>query len=288
MKLIAIDLDGTLLNSKKMISAENAEAIQLALENNTEVIIATGRHYQDAKRVIQRSGVDLPIIGSNGASLHTLEGECLMTHPIDREDAFVAFEQLQKLDIPFVVLGAKYVYTLDYCFPSLELEIEAFKTPETEEDMLRLKSELLVLVQESPQWVFHTPKDLLEVDDDFLNILSICYDPEKRHAGMSFFSENTQLHVFSSYMNNFEMTHGEVSKGNAVKAYANSRGIKDYDIMAIGDNFNDQSMIHMAGIGVAMGNAVPHIKTISDFVTRTNNEHGVAHAIHTILLNSEK
>jgi hypothetical protein len=79
------------------------------------------------------------------------------------------------------------------------------------------------------------------------------------------------------------MTHAEVSKGNAVKHFANKLGIKDYEIVAIGDNFNDVSMIKMAGIGVAMGNAEDDVKAISDFVTLPNHEGGVSHAIRKVL-----
>ena len=79
------------------------------------------------------------------------------------------------------------------------------------------------------------------------------------------------------------MTHPDVSKGNSVKLYASQLGIKDYDICAIGDNYNDVSMLKIAGIGVAMGNAEEGVKTISDFVTLSNNESGVSHAIHKVL-----
>lgn len=284
MKLIAIDLDGTLLNYEKRVCDANRIAIEKAQSEGVQVIIATGRHYQDAKRLINRSGLDLPIIGSNGASIHTLEGECLRLEGIEKPDLELVFKDLADLHISFMALGAKHVYTLNQSLDIMADEVEQFKTPLYEADMYRIKRELRAMVEEREGLIFEDPLQMAAVDDEILNILSVSYNGEKRLGGMAHFSALNRLHVFSSYRNNFEMTHADVSKGNSVKFYANRMGIKDYDICAIGDNYNDLSMIRMAGIGVAMGNAESEIKQLSDFVTLSNNESGVAHAIGKVLM----
>ena len=81
-----------------------------------------------------------------------------------------------------------------------------------------------------------------------------------------------------------EILHPEVSKGNAVKKLAEKLGIKQQEVMSIGDNGNDLSMIEYAGCGVAMENAIPEVKKSADFQTRSNNENGVAYAIQELVL----
>ncbi len=283
MKLIAIDLDGTLLNHEKMIMKDNIEAIRHAQERGVEVIVATGRHYQDAKHMINRSGLDLPIIGSNGASIHDINGKCSQCIGIAPEDLALIYTDLSRLGISFVALGAKYVYTLNQSLDIMHDEVERFKTPAFEKDMYRIKKELRAMVESSDGLIYDDPLQLASADDVILNILAVSYDAQKRLGGMAHFGALNRFHVFSSYKNNFEMTHPDVSKGNSVKLYAAEKGIKPADICAIGDNYNDVSMIQMAGFGVAMGNAEDGVKSISDFVTLTNNEAGVAHAIRKII-----
>lgn len=288
MKLIAIDLDGTLLGHDKKIHPEDVKTILDAKALGIEVVVATGRHYEDAKRMIAMSDLDLPIIGSNGASIHSLKGDLLFCQGIEKEDLLMAFTELERLEISFIALGENGVYSLNSSLDIMEDEVEAFKTPLFEGDMYRIKRELRALVEKEEGLIFQSAKALAEVDDRILNILAICYDDKKRLAGKAHFEAMNRLHVFSSYRINFEMTHANVSKGNSVKFYANALGIKDYDIVAIGDNFNDVSMIQMAGIGVAMGNAEEGVKAISDFVTLANHEGGVGHAIRRLLFIDQK
>lgn len=82
----------------------------------------------------------------------------------------------------------------------------------------------------------------------------------------------------------YEILHKDASKGNAVELLAGHLGIRREEVVCIGDNENDLTMIEYAGCGVAMGNAVPKVKAIADFETRTNNEHGVAYAIEKLVL----
>ncbi len=283
MKLIAIDLDGTLLGHHKTIHEEDLAAIREALDAGVHVVVATGRHYQDALRMITQAGLQLPIIGSNGASTHTIDGQLVYCLGIEQPDLQQVFTELEHRDISFLALGENNVYTLARGLELMAEEVEQFKTPEYEADMYRIKRELRIMVEAKEGLIFNTAAEMALVDDRILNILAITYDIKKRTEGKTYFEALNRLHVFSSYRNNFEMTHADVSKGNAVKAYANQLGIKDYDIIAIGDNYNDVSMIQMAGIGVAMGNAEEGVKAISDFVTLPNHEGGVGHAIRTLL-----
>ncbi|MGL5244586.1 MAG: HAD-IIB family hydrolase, partial [Sarcina sp.] len=92
------------------------------------------------------------------------------------------------------------------------------------------------------------------------------------------------LEVVSSSLNNFEIMAEGTSKGKAVKALAERLGVKREEIMCIGDSENDLSMIEYAGVGIAMGNALDMLKEKATFVTKSNNEHGVARAIEKFIL----
>ncbi len=283
MKLIAIDLDGTLLSHEKNIHPEDIKAINDALALGVQVIVATGRHYQDAKKMISKFGLNLPIVGSNGASIHDLQGNLLKILGIEQPDLIHVFTDLEQFDIAFLALGEQHVYTTHRSLDIMAEEVEIFKTPEFETDMYRIQQELRLMVEEKEGLIYKTAKEMALVGDRVLNILAVSYDAKKRLEGKAHFEAQTRLHVFSSYRNNFEMTHPEVSKGHSVKFYANRLGIKDYEIVAIGDNYNDVSMLKMAGIGVAMGNAEEGVKAISDFVTLDNHDGGVGYAIRKLL-----
>ena len=100
--------------------------------------------------------------------------------------------------------------------------------------------------------------------------------------------EIDKLSITSSAADNIEINAAGAQKGQSLLDYAAAKGIQREEIAAIGDNLNDESMIQAAGTGVAMGNAVPQIKTIASFVTKSNNEDGVAWAIDKIIADNQK
>ena len=89
---------------------------------------------------------------------------------------------------------------------------------------------------------------------------------------------------FSSGGHSLEINYGHASKGNAVKALIDKYNISEKELICIGDNENDMSMIELAGLGIAMGNAIPKIKNIADYITDTNRNDGVAKAINKFIL----
>ena len=113
--------------------------------------------------------------------------------------------------------------------------------------------------------------------------MAFSMNPEKLQLGRETFSSRTDVAMVVSFEHNFEMQHPDVSKGNALTKLAEHLNIPMKDTVAIGDNFNDVSMLKMAGLGIAMGNAEPEILAMAQSITRTNVEHGVAHAIHKLL-----
>ncbi len=120
-------------------------------------------------------------------------------------------------------------------------------------------------------------------DIDVYKILAFSLDDEVLEQVEQNLKDDASIAITSSGFSNLEFNHPKAQKGIAVKEFAAQLGIEMKDVMAIGDNFNDASMIEMAGYGVAMGNAAEAIKDMADFTTKTNHEDGVAHAIQTLL-----
>jgi len=278
IKCIASDMDGTLLNSKQEVSEKNLEAIQKALNSGVEVVIATGRSYEEAMSVLQESGLQLPIICANGAEIRTKEGEIVKAHPLDHKIAKQAAGVLNQLGIYYEIYTSEGTYTVDYD-KGVDIIIDIFTTANPE-----LSREL---VEEEAQHRYD--KGLIHMVDSYEPILNgekTIYKLLVFHKDHSFLDEVEEklkqihnLEVTSSAFGNLELMNTQAQKGIALAEFVEERGIALQDTMAVGDNYNDLSMFRVVGRSVAMGNANDDIKERCTHVTLRNDESGVGEAI---------
>lgn len=278
IKCIASDMDGTLLNSKQEVSEKNLEAIQKALNSGVEVVIATGRSYEEAMSVLQESGLQLPIICANGAEIRTKEGEIVKAHPLDHKIAKQAAEVLNQVGIYYEIYTSEGTYTVDYD-KGVDIIIDIFTTANPE-----LSREL---VEEEAQHRYD--KGLIHIVDSYEPILNgekTIYKLLVFHKDHSFLDEVEEklkqidnLEVTSSAFGNLELMNTQAQKGIALAEFVEERGIALQDTMAVGDNYNDLSMFRVVGRSVAMGNANEDIKEQCTHVTLRNDESGVGEAI---------
>ncbi len=278
IKCIASDMDGTLLNSKQEVSEKNREAIQKALNLGVEVVIATGRSYEEAISVLQESGLQLPIICANGAEIRTKEGEVVKAHPLDHKIAKQAADVLNQVGIYYEIYTSEGTYTVDYD-KGVEIIIDIFTTANPE-----LSREL---VEEEAQHRYD--KGLIHIVDSYEPILNgekTIYKLLVFHKDHSFLDEVEQklkqidhLEVTSSAFGNLELMNTQAQKGIALAEFVEEKGIALQDTMAVGDNYNDLSMFRVVGRSVAMGNANDDIKERCTHVTLRNDESGVGEAI---------
>lgn len=278
IKCIASDMDGTLLNSKQEVSEKNLEAIQKALNSGVEVVIATGRSYEEAMSVLHESGLQLPIICANGAEIRTKEGEIVKAHPLDHKIAKQAAEVLNQVGIYYEIYTSEGTYTVDYD-KGVDIIIDIFTTANPE-----LSREL---VEEEAQHRYD--KGLIHIVDSYEPILNgekTIYKLLVFHKDHSFLDEVEEklkqidnLEVTSSAFGNLELMNTQAQKGIALAEFVEERGIALQDTMAVGDNYNDLSMFRVVGRSVAMGNANEDIKEQCTHVTLRNDESGVGEAI---------
>ncbi|EKN69228.1 Cof-like hydrolase [Neobacillus bataviensis LMG 21833] len=283
IKMIASDMDGTLLNSVQQISEENKQAILKAQAQGVEFVVATGRSYQEATYVLGEAGLKCPIICVNGAEIRSKEGEILSATPIAKEMAREVAAKLNELDIYFEVYTDKAACTVDGDKAvSTLVDIILSANPEADRDEImyaagaRLRDGLVKVVEDY---------ETLFADESvqIYKMLVFSFDASKLAAAGKSLAEFSEIAVSASGDENLEVTNKQAQKGIALESLARLKGIDISETMAIGDNYNDVSMFERAGRSVAMGNANYEIQALCDVITDTNNDHGVATAILEVL-----
>ncbi|MBT2286327.1 HAD family phosphatase [Paenibacillus polymyxa] len=282
MKLFATDLDGTLLNIDSQISPENAAAIQKAQQSGMKVTIATGRVYSDVVTISREGGIKTPIIGSNGATIHDADGERLFHLPLERDTAASVMQWLEDHDVYYEASTQQGIYAPRSSHETLLAEMERVLGSNPGEDIERM---IRGIKKHYDKKDYHRVNSHLEIPAEayIYNIMAFSMNPDKVKTGREYFASRSDVAMVVSFEHNFEMQHPDVSKGNALTKLAAHLNIAMEDTVAIGDNFNDVSMLKMAGLGIAMGNGEPEIQALAKAITLTNVEHGVAHAIECLL-----
>ncbi|MNW48997.1 putative phosphatase YwpJ [compost metagenome] len=282
MKLFATDLDGTLLNLDSRIAPESAAAIHRAQQEGLHIAIATGRIYADVVEISQDGGVKTPVISSNGATIHDIDGNLLYHLPVERDTAISVMQWLDEQGYYYEASTDRGLYAPLNRNKEMLAEMDRLlgnQPGKYTEHMIRsIKKHY-----EKPH--FHRVGSYLDIPKDasIYNIMAFSLYPEELNHGRDYFAGRKDVAMVVSSEHNFEMQHPDVSKGNALARLTASMGISMEDTAAIGDNYNDVSMLQMAGLGIAMGNAAPDIQEIAQAVTLKNFENGVAHAIHCVL-----
>lgn len=286
MKLIAIDLDGTLLNGKHQISEENSAAIKEAGAQGVEVVIATGRAYFDARFICEKAGLNPYIISYTGAAIHSKEGQPIYSMPMEKEDVKEVVRWLDENRFYYEVSTESGIYTPAVGKEILQLEMDELKGTPDETKIVGLEKWMKAMYGQFGMVFFDKQEEVINRDENFYKILGCSFNEKKHQIGMKQFSQMKQLEMVSSIDSNFELINQQTSKGNALKVLADKLNIPFDEVMAIGDSPNDISMLASVTHSVAMGNAKEEIKAMCKFVTHTNLQNGVAHAIYHYALGS--
>lgn len=280
-KLIALDMDGTFLTSQKEIPAANKQAVKKAQLAGHLVMICSGRPHDSLIPFLQEAQLgDLPISACNG-SVTMVEGEIIHSVGMDFEVAKKAYDWLIEHDYPFTLYTNKGIFCPQKILNQAEKALEkvpmradehALNVAMLEEYLANNSATHFALWQELPA--------ALQIYKFYI----FTPDPTKKKAFEAFATLLSGLTVTSSYYDNVEISDANGHKGTGIIAVAKHFGINIADTVAIGDNFNDEGMLKIAGLAIAMGNAEDGIKELADVVTLTNDEFGVAHAIENYVL----
>lgn len=280
IKLIASDMDGTLLDSKMSISADNASAIREAERLGIEFMVATGRAYTEAKPALKEAGIECGMITLNGAKVFDKVGKSLFTAGIEKKTTAEILDILDIHDIYFEVSTNKGIYS-----ERQEKRIENFAS-HIATTMPHLTYKVAIAMAAAHLSLLdityiENMRTLIKQNDiEVLKIIGFSMAGPKVLAPASTqIRQLADLVVTSSAQNNIEINHKNAQKGIAVAQVAKNRRISEKDVMTIGDNFNDVSMLQWAGVSFAMGNAELEVKDHAKYITSTNLENGVGEAI---------
>ena len=279
-KLIALDMDGTLLNDARTISSENKQALNDACDAGHLVMICSGRPHTSLSEFLAEMGLaGLPISASNG-TVTLVDGEIINRVLMDKAVVEKTFEWLIKHEFPFNFYTDAGVFNHAMFFEWAWQD--ARKRPdfaEQESEYKRIENYFQKIIDVR----FNTWNEL-PTDLGIFKVFVLTTVPTRKKMLEEYMATVSGVMYTSSFPHNIEITDVNGHKGTGITAVANHFNIPLVDTVAMGDNFNDIGMLNVAGFAVAMGNAEAEIKEIADVVTLTNNEHGVAYAIRQYLL----
>lgn len=277
-KMICIDMDGTLLNGRKRISPSSKKVIKKAHDKGVEIVVTTGRLFNNAAYFSHLLGVDSPVIAANGAIvIEQKTNEIIYECAIPKDDCLSLLRVLNKYKFAFHFHTTDTIYCNNW-FSRLGTEL--YMTKQKYCDHLHVHYHTITTEDEWKR-VFE------EQDGKMAKCIAFSLNKSKVKEVKKELDKLDNIVYFGSGNHSIEINLKNVSKGNAVRALIERYNIKREEVMCIGDNENDISMIEFAGLGVAMGNGIDKVKNIADYVTDTNRNDGVAKAIEKFVLIEE-
>ncbi|MEI5992759.1 Cof-type HAD-IIB family hydrolase [Candidatus Enterococcus mansonii] len=256
-KLIAIDLDGTTLNAQSLISKTTENVLKKAINHGHHVSIVTGRPYRMSGQFYQQLGLTTPMVNFNGALVHMPEKKWADEKEtgIQRDLVFDILAQKKALNLDFVAAENKETFFID----SLDYFDSAFFASEaTPDNLLTTKN----LMTDPTSMMVRTSENQAKTVSDSL---------------MKQYGDYIDVRTWGGPTPILEIVSKGIQKAKGVEQVARYLNIKQSDIIAFGDEHNDEEMLEYAGWGVAMNNATEKIKSVANDVTeKTNDEDGLA------------
>lgn len=270
IKMIGLDLDGTLLNTKKELTEYSRDVLRRALDKGIIVLVATGRPYTGIPEELRNFPGIRYALTSNGARvLDTKKDILLIEELLPREDAVRALKVFQKYD----TMAEIYFDGQGYADEAKMAQIHKYHHNPHMWEYVR-KSRVMV-------------PDILEMAEqstkDMDKIQGLFADMDEREQAWRELMQDEKLELVGSLKYNIEINAAGVNKGKSLVKLGELLGIRREEIMACGDGDNDITMLCEAGFGVAMGNAEESVKKAADYITETNDEDGAAKAIERFI-----
>lgn len=260
-KLVALDIDGTLINKERCLTPRTKEVIRQVREQGTEVTLCTGRMFQAALPFARELELELPLIAYNGG---------LVMKAGSKE---ILYQRSLPADYARQVIQAarERGFAINYYYEDRLLVEE-----------INEQNKLYAMWSGVP---LEQVEDLVKLPYEPTKIL-LMGNPEKLNV---FWAEHREqlgeeVYITKSWSSFLEFLHPEATKGRGLAALAGHLGIEQNEILCIGDSYNDLEMFSYAGLAIAMGNAEEVVKKAADYITGTNEEDGVAQALEKFIL----
>ncbi|WP_462410513.1 Cof-type HAD-IIB family hydrolase [Neobacillus sp. Marseille-QA0830] len=284
MRLIAIDMDGTTLNSQSKISQRTVDVIKKAQEQGHIVAVMSGRHITGITSLLYEYGIECPIGTSNGNATF-VEGKMIDLVSLDSRQNEKILYKLDEEFLPYKLSTIQGVFapkdweTRFQQMISSEFAPEEFVKNDHYKKFCKSPNELGQNLFQSTDEILGNP------DMKVQNCYVLSFIAEQTTRLKDYLSSIDGVEVTSSLPIGMDILHSEGNKGHGLEVLAEHFHIPLEDTIAIGDEQNDIPMFKKAGLAIAMGNAHDQVKELCDAVTLTNDEDGVAYAIEKYVLN---
>jgi Cof subfamily protein (haloacid dehalogenase superfamily) len=280
-KLIALDVDGTILNSRHLIAPETRQAIQAAQARGVRVTLATGRAFPSACMIADKLGlIGTPLVTHDGG------------YVADRATGAVLRAERMPLAVATAAAGLLQAAGLNVNLLHEQVRVSNQRIPEWDWHWLMPRNFWAAAnigreARVYPHRYARDPAAWLNAHPDMVPPkFYVTGRPDRLRLGRSRLEAELGDHLRAAAAGDvgMEVMPRHVSKAAGVQALSHVLGIAAAEVMCIGDNYNDVEMLQQAGLGVAMGNAPADVQQLAGFVTRSNDEHGVAYAIERFVL----
>lgn len=267
IKLVCIDMDGTIYNKKRVILESTKKALKEAQLNGIKIAIVTGRPLNYIMSYKEQLGDDIIMAGSNGACITV--HDTLITHPIKKDELLKIISIIEKYKLSMFVKSLECIFSNTTFCPFGDYEERTKHLPPEYQMKNKIVNDMYTAIKEYPQDIYK----MIVLGED-IDIVRKCR--KELH-------EIVEISTFSGEAHHFELTSKDADKGKAVIELARNLKIDTIEVACIGDSNNDIPMFQIAGYRIGMGNANEDICKMSDFITATNENDGVGEALYHII-----
>lgn len=286
-KLVAIDLDGTMLNKYGIVTPKTKEEIQKAIKKGVEIVIASGRPIDSIKAIAKEIGARNYFIAGNGAIIYDIQkGEIIYDKFLNQEKVLEIIRICEENSITYNVYTEQTILATSLKYNVLYYQKENLTKEESKQtkisiienmyEYIKSKKEekyLKITICDNNKTVFQSIiRKLRKIKG--IEVLDIS------HMSRKTIKQGTKEKTIEYYYT--EITMQNVDKWNAIEYLIKKLNISKEEVITIGDNMNDKKMIQEAGMGVAMEGSTPEITKIANYITSSNNEEGVAKVLEKL------
>ena len=283
-KFVAIDLDGTMLNSYGMVTENTKNVIKQTIEKGTEVIIASGRPIDSIKTIAKEINSNNFFIAGNGALIYDIQkDEIIYNKYMSKQKVLEIIKICEENSISYNVYTDKTILAKALKYNVLYYHKENLKKEENKKTNINIVDNMYEYVKEMQEEKFLKITVCDEEKSIFNSIIRKLRDVsdievmDVSHMSRKTIRQGTEDFSIEYYYT--EISSKNVDKWNAIEYLIEKLGIKKKETIAIGDNINDKKMIQNAGLGIVMQGSTPEVVNVADYITQGNNEEGVANAL---------
>ena len=287
-KLVAIDLDGTLLNNYGEVTESTISTIKKVKDKGIEVIIASGRPIDSIKTIANQIGANKYFIAGNGALIYDMQNEKIIYEKCLTKQKILEIARIcEENSIAYSIYTENTIITKSLKYNVLYYYKENLKKEEKNRTSITLVDNVIEYITELKESKFLK----ITICDENKSVFASIIRKIKKISGIEILdishmsrkiikqgTEDISIEYFYT-----EISSKNVDKWNAIQFLINELSINKDEVVAIGDNINDKMMIKESGLGIAMKNSSPEIKAISDYITNRNDEDGVAISLKKLL-----